>query len=193
MRCGRILIAAIFMSALIGCSAVGVVSSSDPEVKFGQAQELVRQGRFMPAQRLLQEAQEIYEKRGDEAGLAETYRQFGFFYRAPIPRGSLVPDDFVGATNGIASRDIRAMEYFQKSLALFRKLGKLDMESNLHFVMGQTYAGGLNDKSAACGSFQSSLEVHRKALQQDPGLRVDTGPYRSLDEIIAKARQEVGC
>jgi hypothetical protein len=193
MRRGQILIAAIFVGTLMGCSAVGVVSSSDPEVKLGQAQELVRQGRFMPAQRLLQEAQEIYEKRGDEAGLAETYRQFGFFSRAPIPRGSLVPDDFVGTTNGVASRDIKAMEYFQKSLVLFQKLGKLDMESNLHFVMGQTYAVGFKDKSAACRSFQSSLDVHRKAVQQNPGLRIDTGPYRSLDEVIAKARQEVGC
>lgn len=42
-----------------GCSAVGVIASSDPEVKINQAYALLDSGRAFPAERLFKEVIEI--------------------------------------------------------------------------------------------------------------------------------------
>jgi hypothetical protein len=49
-------------AAVVGCSAIGVPKSSDPATKLRQANELfVKQDRPLPAERLIQEALELYK------------------------------------------------------------------------------------------------------------------------------------
>src|SRR5258708_6287337 len=187
MKSGRLYLALAVMVAMSGCEGVGVGASSDPLVKFDQARELERQGRFFMAQRVLLQAVEISEKRRDEWGIAESYRQLGFFYRAPIPPNShgLLPDDFAETTDGVENRYLRSNEYFRKSAELYEKIGDNAAVSNLDFVMAQNYLGPLKDQVTGCKLLDRSLELHHRAVDANPSLHVILPPnYQSLDDAI---------
>lgn len=182
--------------ATTGCSAVGVPESSNPNTKLNQAVELQKLGRFVPAQHLIQEALEISEQRSDQAGIAEAYRQFGLFYRAPIPKDRyvLLRDDFAGTTNGIESRYLKAMEYFERSLAILKKQERHDAESNAYYLIAQTQFVGLHDGHAACASFESSRAEHHLAVQADPKMQaIVLKDCQSFEEEIDVAEREIPC
>jgi tetratricopeptide (TPR) repeat protein len=166
----RWLIALAIVLIAAGCSAVGVVESSDPRVKIAQAEEMQTLGRFTVAQRLLFEALDIYGKRGDETGIAESYRRLGYFYQAPIPRQSLVPDEFGETTNGVQTRYLKAIDYYEKSLVLVQKLGLAERQANLYWLMAETYLGRLGDKAAGCASLEKARAAHQADVQARPSL-----------------------
>src|SRR5438094_2651181 len=69
--------------AFAGCAAFGVPATSDPAGKLRDATALFdRQDRPLPAERLIREALEVYQRNGDQLGVAEAYRTYGFFFRA---------------------------------------------------------------------------------------------------------------
>lgn len=82
-----VVFAAALAVLLSGCSAVGVVASSDPHVKIAQAEEMQREGRYARARQLLDGALEIFQRQNDEEGVGEVYRAYGFYYRAGMPEG----------------------------------------------------------------------------------------------------------
>lgn len=68
--------------SLVACSSVGGLVASSPEQKISQAYQLKNQGRPVPAQDLLKEAQETYESNKNIAGLAEVNMAFGNLYKS---------------------------------------------------------------------------------------------------------------
>src|SRR6267378_1202521 len=75
----------LFLSLLgfAGCAAFGVPATTDPAGKLRDATALFdRQDRPLPAERLIREALELYQKNGDQLGVAEAYRTYGFFFRS---------------------------------------------------------------------------------------------------------------
>ena len=195
LRMSRLLAAALLL-VLAGCSAVGVIESSDPMVKLQQSDEMIRQGRYTRAQQLYREALEIFQARNDQAGVAETYRNLSFFYRTPLPsnRMAIVPNDFSGMTNGIETRYYISIDYAKKALAIFESLQAYDKISNVHFTMGQSYFLLFNDKQSACQAFRDSREATRKSRAKDPNLQVNLPQgYKTFEEVLDKAEQEAGC
>jgi tetratricopeptide (TPR) repeat protein len=181
---------AVLAMALTGCSAMGVPASSDPATKLAQARALQQDGRFLPARNLLAEVLQIYQTRGDQTGIAETYRQLGLFYQRPLPKGRkvVVPDDFN------QTRYETAMNYFEQSLALYEKLNDHALVSNVRFLMARTYHVYLKDDSAACSSFAASRAAHLEAVKIDPSVRYTaTGGYKTFEEQIAAAERYLKC
>lgn len=129
--------AALLAAALLGgCSAAGVVASSDPRVKVAQAEELQHQAHYGRAKQLLDDAYAIVQKQGDELGAAHVYRGYGIFYR---DGGS---DDLIlarpGATPTPTSDGLaKAQGYFAQSAAIFEQHKTYDMLSNVDFLMAQ--------------------------------------------------------
>lgn len=63
------------ISSLAGCSAAGVVNSSDPNVKMSQALELMKHDRQIPAERLMKEALTVFvESSNFEGGRFATFQ-----------------------------------------------------------------------------------------------------------------------
>ena len=63
------------ISSLTGCSAAGLVNSSDPDVKMSQALELMKHGRKIPAERLMKEALTVFaESSNFEGGRLATFQ-----------------------------------------------------------------------------------------------------------------------
>jgi len=62
-----------------GCSAAFVVATFDPYKKPGHASALLDVGRPLPAERLILEAIDIFQKKDDPQGLAFAYNEYAFF------------------------------------------------------------------------------------------------------------------
>lgn len=72
------------LAVLSGCAGMGIVATSDPLAKLNDSEDLFeRQGRPLPAERLIREAMVIYEERDDAHGLGNANRQYGDLLRSP--------------------------------------------------------------------------------------------------------------
>lgn len=199
----RALWAALFaMFALLflaACSAVGVPATSDPARKVQQAAVLYdQQDRPLPAERLLREAIQIYSANGDQAGLAEAYRQYGFFFRSQAVENwahIYVPHGFLDKSATFETRYAKSIEYFQRTANIFSALGP-DYDaalSNVYFNMGTTYHLAGNDGDA-CSMLEKSRETNRRAHQAHPERQtVLPEGISSFDELIDKTESQIHC
>src|SRR5581483_10318106 len=92
-------LATLFMT---GCAAVGVISSSDPLVKLNDAEALISMRRPVPAERLIREALDIYQQRGDAHGLAAAHRQ----YADLLISGAVVKNEVVYRRSGFQDKSV---------------------------------------------------------------------------------------
>lgn len=183
---------AVVLTALSGCSAVGVIDSSDPQVKVAQAEQLQQQGRIARAKQLLDGAYGIAQKQGDDVVLAQVYRGYGIFY---LDGGA---DDIVlmapGHTRAATREDLaRALGYFRQSAALLEKNKAYDWLPNVYFLMAKaSYA--MEDKAGACKALDDSRQAYRQGVVADPSRKVTLmSGVGSFEEGIARAKTELGC
>lgn len=72
---------------LSGCSAVGVISTNDPNEKIGQAYYLLDNGRPLPAKKLFEEVIKIGEEKQDMKIVARGFDGLGDLYKVPVQYG----------------------------------------------------------------------------------------------------------
>ena len=72
----------ILASVLGGCSAAGVLNSSDPQVKMSQAMELLKYNRPIPAERLMKEALTLFEQQPSPEGARFATIQLALLYKS---------------------------------------------------------------------------------------------------------------
>ena len=187
--------AVLLLLALSACAAPGVVETDDPYRKLAQARQVEDLGRLAVAKRLIFEAMGIFEERRDDLGLAEAYRQYGFFVRvngeeAVIRLDSASPDP--APTNEDGRMD-KSIEYFRKALGIVEAQGDLGLVTNLHYHIGVShhYAGR---SRAACRSLDESLSSYRKSKEVRPDLAVDLPEFvKDYPELIDRAKAEFKC
>ncbi|WP_341898704.1 hypothetical protein [Ferrovibrio terrae] len=182
----------LLAAVLAGCSAVGVIASSDPRVKVGQAEEMQRQGRIFRAKQLLDEAAVIAQKDGNEVSTAEVYRGYGLFYRDGGSGEAILA---MPGRSGTATGEgfAKAQDYFAQAAVLFEKHKVYDRLSNVHFLMAQI-SNRTNDKAAACASLDQSLVANRQAMAAHPDRKIVLLPgIGSFEEGITRAKSEIGC
>ncbi|MGE5768290.1 MAG: hypothetical protein ACM35H_13965, partial [Bacteroidota bacterium] len=136
-----------------GCAATGVPKTDDPAQKLRDATMLYdQQERPLPAEKLIQEAIEIYQARGDNLGLAEAYRQYGFFFRSETVGNNAAlyaSQGFLEPTATIENRYQKSAEYFRRAGELFEDEGRFDNLSNAQLNEGFTYHF-MNERALAC-------------------------------------------
>jgi tetratricopeptide (TPR) repeat protein len=198
-------IAALALPLLLQtCSAVGVPATDNPYTKLSQADYLWRHaGRVMQARRRVDEAIAIFEERGDQAGLAEAYRQYGFIARVGganadpvilIKPGSSVgpggpPPEAFRSTESLDHSD----DFFARAVALATEAKRFDMVTNLNFLLGnnQVLRG---EKLKACPYYDLSLAASQEVEREKPGIVVDLPPgEHSVADLLARAKQQAGC
>ncbi len=72
----------LIITALLGCSAVGVPYTSDPHEKLVQAYQLMNLQRAMPAERLAKESLSIFIAEGNISGESEAHFVLGVIYKS---------------------------------------------------------------------------------------------------------------
>jgi tetratricopeptide (TPR) repeat protein len=181
-----------------GCAGFGVVETSDPAAKLQDAEELMyRQDRPLIAERLIRQAVEIYRDNGDELGLANAYRVYGFFFRADSIEGRWSnyyrKTGFLESTATFESRHDKSLEYFARAADIFERRGRFDALTNVHFNAGITYVK-MGELKAACRAFDSSLEDSRENLRRNPEAKpVLPSGYGSYSEFLEAIKKRYGC
>ena len=148
---------------LTGCAAFGVVETSDPDVKLNDAENLlIDQDRPLPAEKLIYEAIEIYQKQGNSRGLGNAYRTYGDLLQSPsLTKWGSKNTRFHDESVTYENRAAKSQEYFLKALESYLKSEKQPLEAeqfddltNLYLNIAWVYFR-LNDPKNSCASRHS--------------------------------------
>jgi tetratricopeptide (TPR) repeat protein len=180
-----------------GCAGVGVVATSDPAAKLRDAGDLYdRQDRPLIAERLIREAIEAYQSQNNQLGLADAYREYGFFFRSPsIEKWNKVyrENGFLDKSATFETRHVKSIDYFEKARAIYSEHKRFDALTNVNMNMGFTYVA-MGDKQAACRAFERALESYRENIRQNPTAK-PTLPkgFTSYEDYWSDRRKRYGC
>jgi tetratricopeptide (TPR) repeat protein len=196
MRFRSLVVFVLLAVSLSACSAALVPLSFDPKTKLGQAYQLMYEfERPLPAERLIQEAYDIYQDRQDEKGMAQASLLYGYFFLAPaVSKWSHVYSK-AGFNDGTQYPDRfrRSAEYYQRSADLFSKIGEFDSATNAQLLMGFSYIRA-RDLAKACSSYEQSLESYRKNMAANPGTKVTLPDgFSSYEDVIRDAKTRAEC
>jgi tetratricopeptide (TPR) repeat protein len=204
MRLGASL-AVIVGSLLLGaCAGVGIVATSDPRAKLEDAEDLfMRQGRPLPAERLIREATAIYEERNDSHGLANAYRDYGDLLRSPaVAKWETVyrRDGFLDKSVTFDNRSARATEHYLKALQYYRLAEQqyrdartFDRLTNVYYNMAGTHLK-LGERDKGCSYYDQSVGTYAENIKQNPTAKPYVPPGSgSFADFIATAKRRAGC
>jgi tetratricopeptide (TPR) repeat protein len=177
----------IILLLIVGCSAALVPYTSDPSKKIDQAYALMDSGRPLPAEKLIDDALEIYQKEGNELGIAEVYHTYGNLYKTGIYYSS----------SRVSERRVKTKEeavgYFQKAVDLYLNHNDFIGAAKCQFGIGQVY-WVVGKKTEACAALDDSLASYNKAKERDPAARM---PFRyhetEFPKVIQYTKEGVGC
>jgi len=79
-----IIIIFVFLS---GCAGVGLIPTSDPDIKIQQAYKMMNDDRAIMAEDLIHQAMAIYVKDNNTLGIAEAYHTYGNLYKNNVYHG----------------------------------------------------------------------------------------------------------
>jgi tetratricopeptide (TPR) repeat protein len=185
------------LQLITGCAAMFVPSTDDPARKLASAQNLVeKQGRPIPAERLIREAIDVYAEQKNEIGLAQAYRIYGIFFNAQAINNwqkYYQENGFMDKSASYETRYQKALEYFEKSLSLAVKNQNIDMPSNLYLLMGFSYQN-LKKTDDACRAFDKSLAAHKIMVTQNPQTKISVPKeYSSFENGVNKFKRDLSC
>jgi tetratricopeptide (TPR) repeat protein len=192
----KLALCALAFSALVGCSAAGVVASSNPQQKLADADALLDQGRPLPAERLIVEAVQLCTTAGDQLCLADAYRGYGLFFMSSAlasQKDRYVSQGFLDATATYQQRFVKANEYLEKSRAIYAQAARFEVVTNLNLNRGFAFEMA-GDKSAACQAYGDSLAASQENTRLKPGAVIQVpAKYGTFERYIGVQRARVGC
>lgn len=187
-----------FSLALAGCAGVGVVATSDPNVKLSDATYLFDQeDRPLIAERLIREAIEICQSKSDQLCLAEGYRTYGFFFRSPSVYGKWAKhyqeEGFLDKSATFEHRYTKSIEYFEKAHQIATTLERFDMLTNVNLNMGFTYEL-MGEPKLACQAFEASSVSNRENLRRNPNANLSLPKgFASYDDYLIPKKKRAHC
>lgn len=185
------------LAALAGCASIFGRSTKDPAVMLTWAsEEFNSKDNPVAAEELLQEALQVYRKKMDRLGQAETYRQYGLFLRSTAVgkfRDHYNTIGFLDESVKFSNRYEKSLDYFTKSRAMFADYNKFDVISAIDISMAKTY-DIMNRQDDACAAFSRSIESYvrfknetQESLEQRD---LEIGNYREYVDLMMK---QAGC
>lgn len=177
----------LLMMTLVGCSASLVPTTSDPSKMLDQAYVLIDTDTPLPAENLIDDAFAVYQKEGNEFGMAEAYYAYGNLYKTDSYHA------FPRAGERRVKTKEEAIGYFRKALALYVKHHDDLGAAKCQFGIGQVY-GATGKKAEACTALDESLSSYNKAKKLDPSAGM---PFRTKEtdfsKVVQYTKEGVGC
>ena len=165
----------LVLMLISGCSAVGVVKSSDPHQKLADADALVDQNRPTAAERLIVESLAICKETNDKLCFADAYRIYGLFFMSNSFDGQwkqhYVQNGFAEPSVNLENRYSKAIEYLQKSRSIYTQTANYDIVSNVSLNMGFAYEA-LGDNPSACTAYDESLRANAENTRINPSKKI---------------------
>jgi len=203
MPIARWVVSQSIMFSFVGCAGIGVVDSPDPLVKLNDAAYLFeKENRPFPAQTLIVEATEIYQKRNDPHGLGNANREYGDFLRSAAVfnwRAAYSHGGFSDPSIIYDNRLEKASEYYTKALAYYRlaetqelAAGKYDALTNVYYNMALSNFA-LGAQKEACVDYDRALQAYKDNMLRNPTAHPQGTPAGTVPESIAAAKKGADC
>jgi hypothetical protein len=192
-----VLLLAFSLSAA-ACAAFGVPATSAPATKLRDATALFdQQDRPLPAERMIREAMDLYQAAGDEVGVAEACRTYGFFFRSPSVAAKWSnhyrENGFFDRSATFDTRYARSVEYFERARRIYAARQQFDALKNVDLSVGFTLEL-MGDRQAACQAFDRSRQDNAEWARHNPGAKIELPRgFRTYEEFLATHKQRVGC
>jgi hypothetical protein len=184
------------LAALVGCAATLVPYTSDPKQKIADAYWLFdEQLRALPAEKLIYEAIEIYQKNNNQDGLAEGYTAYAIFLRSEAVsryRDRYESSGFIDESITYNNRFAKSMEYLRKSESIYQTLGEYDDLTNTYLHMAFTSMAA-DDKINACKYYDKSVDANITFISKNPDAKISLGGYKSYKDYIKPLKEEAKC
>lgn len=199
MHGSKLLRSVLAAPLLAGCAAALVPESNDPATKLNQARALWREGRLIPAERLIGDAIELAREQKNYVRLGEAQLTYAQFLKSSAFKDKFFDDKRakLGGPEGVneeARRYLRDAEksYMEAEPAVLSSTDPFDI-SNLWMRRSLIYQE-LDDRLRACEALDNSLATHRTAQERKPGTAVRLPPgFKSFDEFVQKQKATLGC
>ena len=196
------------MFSLLGCSALFVPATSDPDKKLAQAYQLLSVYRAKPARQLIDESIEIYKQQGNTERLAYAYLVSTDYYRyvassayrqftgeptltvKPIPRQSI----YGVRTERVWTAHKLAEETYKQIIA-----DAIAAKDNLKASYNYQWLYILYARNAqtpeACDALDGELKQFNLAKATKPNVEaiVDQSKYSSVPDAVEKLRKSLKC
>jgi tetratricopeptide (TPR) repeat protein len=203
MPIARWVVSLSIMFSFVGCAGIGVVDSPDPLVKLNDAAYLFeKENRPVPAQTLIVEATEIYQKRNDPHGLGNANREYGDFLRSAAVfnwRAAYSHGGFSDPSITYDNRLEKASVYYSKALAYYRlaetqelAAGKYDSLTNVYYNMALSNFA-LGAQKEACADYDRALQAYKDNMQRNPTAHPQGTQAGTVPESIAAAKKGADC
>lgn len=184
----------ILAGLLVACAAR---STKDPAVMLSWAsEEFSSKDDPIAAEEFLQQALEVYRKKMDRLGLAETYRQYGLFLRSNAVSKFEKHYNTVGFLDEsvkFTNRYQKAVEYLIKAQDIFEENKKYDTLSTVHISLAKTYAH-LNRPQEACDSLTKGMASYHAFKKSNPDMKeFHAEEVADYEEYIGILRQQLAC
>ena len=189
---------------LAGCAGVGIVATADPLTKLNDAAVLFTQkNRPVPAEKLINEAIDIYQREGDAHGLGNAYREYGDFLTSPAVvswESQYRRDGFLDKSIDYDNRLAKAKEFYRSALENYeraavarRKAEQYDALTNVYFNMALVRLK-LGEATQACEDYDHTVQAYSENMRRNPAARpIHLAGFRDLPEAVADAKQRAAC
>ena len=185
-------LAVVFL--LGACEGVGIVATDDPYTKLSQSVALRDDGRIMQARRMLDQAIVTLEQRGDKAGLAKAYREYGVLALVAGSKENPVILRNPNAPLKPTGEEIELSDqYIKRAIDLARDTNQLYLVANAYLVLGdnQVLRGKPQD---ACPYYDLAQTQFLEAVTKQPGVPVNLpAGIKYPSDLASRAKQEAGC
>jgi tetratricopeptide (TPR) repeat protein len=187
-------LAILLTGLLIACAAR---STKDPAVMLQWAsEEFSSKDDPIAAENFLQQALDVYQKKMDRLGLAETYRQYGLFLRSNAVSKFEKHYNTVGFLDEsvkFTNRYQKAIEYLIKAQDIFDENKKYDTLSTVHISLAKTYAY-LNRIQEAYDSLTNGMTSYNAFKRSNPDMKeYHAEEVADYEEYIGILRQQLAC
>ena len=148
-----------------------VPATDDPNKKLDQAYELIQhQERPLPAEKLIRESIENFERENDLKGLAKAYWTYGVFFQSNAVNKlsqTYKKNGFLLNSATYENRYEIAIQFFNKAESIAKKDKDYEFLANISWNKASNYEmrGNLDQ---ACKEYRRSLESNRKRNIENP-------------------------
>ncbi|MCV2360393.1 hypothetical protein LNV08_15560 [Paucibacter sp. TC2R-5] len=194
----RIYAVLVFVAVLAGCSAALVPETSDPWKKYWQAVELFKDGRPVPAERLLRESMEGLASTDQFVHLAVVQLEYGEFIASPTFQQSRIFSSRVaelGGSEGLPARinefNAKAESNLQKGLSSQAVAASPAERTQVLLLLLEAQAR-LKKNNEACGTVNQAAESYKAARGMSYEYRIHA-PKGTVTEHLKQRNVLLSC
>ncbi|MEW6997477.1 hypothetical protein AADZ86_07220 [Colwelliaceae bacterium BS250] len=188
------IISLIFIVSLLsGCSAAGILYTSDPFEKVSNASYLISVNRTLPARKFLLEVMEDINtsETKDEKLTGFTYRALGFLLSSSTYQNYRKEKD--NYTTPYDGDEMRGIEFYNKATDVLVKNKFYFEASNVAWLKHISYENQ-NDNFQACEQLRIAVKYNKLGLKNNPLVNASYSEgHQSFDDEIIKHKKKLRC